>query len=94
MRYAGGAAMQLDIFAPSLSLAFEYQGPYHYDTHIIFGDHVSHQVKDEEKRVACRSKNITLITIPFWWVPTRNSISATIWKLRPEVLSYKSPPSA
>ncbi len=30
---------ELDIYVPSLSLGFEYQGEHHYEDHFLFGAH-------------------------------------------------------
>lgn len=38
--------MQLDVFVPSLKLAFEYHGKQHYEDHPIFGSFSDQQVRD------------------------------------------------
>jgi hypothetical protein len=59
--------MQLDVYIPSLSLAFEYQGAQHYGQHYLFGNKTKQEVqqRDEEKRNLCLANNITLIEIPY-----------------------------
>ncbi len=43
--------MELDIFLPAWSLAFEYQGEYHYTLHPYFGSGPAQQKRrDEEKK--------------------------------------------
>ena len=68
----------MDIFIPSKQLAFEYQGEQHYYDIYALGNLWSQKSKDEEKRIACKDKGITLIEIPYWWDKEKSSLMATI----------------
>ena len=59
--------MELDVFVPSLNLAFEYQGEQHFDENPLFGPSDAVKRRDQQKMEACRQNNITLVEIPFWW---------------------------
>jgi len=69
--------MELDIFIPSLKLAFEYQGEQHFETFwqgtIKLTENQSleaNQHRDKEKRNACNNHGITLIEIDYKWDKT------------------------
>src|SRR5688500_13406879 len=70
--------MQLDVYIPSLSLAFEYQGEQHYGTHYLYGSSDIVHKRDEEKMEKCKNAGITLIHIPYWWDKEKSSLVATI----------------
>jgi len=67
--------VQVDVYVPSYRLAFEYQGEQHYVDIPAFGNVEMYQQRDSEKSVICRSLNIQLVTIPFWWDETQEAIS-------------------
>eukprot|EP01127_Copromyxa_protea_P003412 TRINITY_DN13224_c0_g1_i1.p1 TRINITY_DN13224_c0_g1~~TRINITY_DN13224_c0_g1_i1.p1 ORF type:complete len:376 (-),score=85.71 TRINITY_DN13224_c0_g1_i1:90-1217(-) len=70
--------MELDIWVPHLSLAFEYQGEQHYhNLASIFGTQhslVSYKDRDTLKHEACKREGITLIPVPYWWDGGENSL--------------------
>jgi len=80
-------SIELDIFLPSLNMAFEYQGQHHYRFHFLFGSpQMARQLeRDEEKRRLCKGKGISLIEVPYWWDGQLSSLCATIRKCRPEI---------
>jgi hypothetical protein len=67
-----GNRLELDIWIPSLSMGFEYQGEGHYypqdqygkKKQKIFQDTIR---RDEEKKKLCKKYNILLIEIPYTW---------------------------
>lgn len=61
---------ELDIYIPSLKLAFEAQGPTHYLP--IYGDErlAAEQKNDQEKRDICKAKGIELIEVDISKVKT------------------------
>jgi hypothetical protein len=80
------APMQLDIYIPSLALAFEYQGEQHYGAHYLYGSSEHQRAKDMEKQQRCKQEGITLIHIPYWWDKQKSSLVATVRQRRPELL--------
>ena len=70
--------MQLDVFIPSRSLAFEYQGKQHYEEVGVFSPLRTYQQRDEEKRSLCAANNIKLIEVPYWWNRTQESLEDII----------------
>lgn len=62
------ANFRLDIFIPSLSLAFEYDGEQHF--HDRGGLRISQQRlrdRDEAKRVATKAMGISLVSVDYSW---------------------------
>jgi hypothetical protein len=65
--------MELDLFLPHLSLAFEYQGEQHYKPNSILGNQ-DFSVRDEEKKRMSKDIGITLIEVPYWWNKLADSL--------------------
>jgi len=81
-----GKYIELDIFIPELSLAFEYNGEQHYKFVPIYNQELQKiQQRDQFKQMICKDNGITLITIPFWWDKTIESVASTIHYLRPDI---------
>jgi hypothetical protein len=84
--------MQLDLYLPELSMAFEYQGIQHYEDFYVFGTLSRvYEERDQEKRRACAKANITLIEIPYWWDNKIESLAATINSVRSGLLKLPYP---
>jgi len=66
--------MEIDLFIPSLKLAFEYNGHQHYITQQIFDISDDNMIKDEEKKKILTESGITLISVPYWWDETIESL--------------------
>jgi hypothetical protein len=86
MKFESGVSMQLDIFLPNISLAFEYQGEQHYFDIHCFGPQQQYARRDEQKRRACGKADITLIEIPYWWDFELDSLKATVHDARPDLI--------
>lgn len=81
--YENKESIQLDAFIPSLSLAFEYQGPHHFQRDIFF-THLAQG--DLAKKLLCEKHQISLIAVPHWWDKTTDSLGFLIHKIRPDLL--------
>lgn len=68
---SGNVRVELDVWVPSLNVAFEYQGEQHYHDFVkIFGQGANlstYLSRDDEKIQLCKSRGIKLILIPYWW---------------------------
>jgi hypothetical protein len=73
------------IFIPHLSLALEYQGEQHYFSLVRFGDLSVYQRRDRCKRKFASQFGLTLISIPFWWDNSSDSLASTIRQYRPDI---------
>jgi hypothetical protein len=75
----------MQIFIPSYSLAFEYQGETHYYSTQTFGSAAERQRVDLLKQEHAKQSGITLIPIQFWWTKDIPSLAATIMQHRPDI---------
>jgi len=76
--------MELDIYLPAESIAFEYQGKQHYDIDQFLTNRLMKQ-RDEEKRRKCKQLGIQLIEIPHWWNGKKETLLDIVQLQKPEV---------
>jgi hypothetical protein len=84
-----GHYLELDVWVPNLKLAFEFQDAYHYTS--VYYSHkplTSVKQRDEAKQKLAKSRDQTLINIPFWWDGSKASLVASIRTRRPELLAH------
>eukprot|EP01114_Cavostelium_apophysatum_P019375 TRINITY_DN6228_c0_g2_i1.p2 TRINITY_DN6228_c0_g2~~TRINITY_DN6228_c0_g2_i1.p2 ORF type:complete len:176 (+),score=29.60 TRINITY_DN6228_c0_g2_i1:928-1455(+) len=84
LHFASGKPMQLDIFVPTMNLAFEYQGRQHYAPVRVLPANVE---TDQEKLAACQMRGITLIAVPYWWDGSMDSLRASVHLARPDLVA-------
>lgn len=84
-----GAHVELDLWLPKYQIGIEYQGEQHYHSlDTAFGPNGMTNVygeRDQLKRALCIPQGITLISIPYWWDGSKESLSATLFQARPDV---------
>ncbi len=78
--------MQLDVFVPSKSLAFEYQGEQHFFDIKCMTPQWIYSERDQQKRSACLANGITLVEVPYWWNFQKETLVATIHEVRPDLI--------
>lgn len=86
---ANGAAtskLELDVYAPELELAVEYQGAHHYHELAFFGPLEVFQARDREKRRLCSEAGVRLVPVPYWWDGAQGSLAATLNQSFPGIL--------
>jgi len=83
---ASGHTMELDIFIPSLNLAFEFNGYHHYHALQFYGESSSYKHRDEEKHQTSKLHGITLIEVPYWWQRDKTTIKSLLKTYRPDIL--------
>lgn len=76
-------SIEFDVFIPTFSLAFEYQGFHHYGHTQYFGLPPN---REQFKRDVCDEAGITLIEVPFWWDGRPNTLAALIQQTCPNQL--------
>ena len=78
--------IELDIFIPSLSLGFEYQGIQHFRDTSRISISNAQKLRDTNKRKLCTLAGITLIEIPYWWSASTTNLAIEIRKVRSDLL--------
>jgi hypothetical protein len=86
LKFPSGVKVQFDVYIPADKMAFEYQGEHHYHDIYIFGSQFQISERDEYKKRLCKLQEITLIEVPYWWDFRRESLVATIYQKRPELI--------
>jgi hypothetical protein len=82
-------AIEFDFYYPSLKLAIEYQGYQHYNQ-TFRGNFQQQSKRDEEKREACKSEQITLLEIPYsTWDGKAATLVKMIKKQRPDIVIHQ-----
>ena len=76
---------ELDVYIPELQLAFEYNGEHHYRDIPAFGPVELYKRRDEEKMQICKDLRITLVTVPYWWDETTDSLLTLIINENPKL---------
>jgi len=79
--------MIFDIFVSSFNLVFEYQGFQHYHHHIMFGDAKYGKERGEERLLACKTLEITIIAVPYWWQRDKESVAIILHNFRPDLVT-------
>ena len=74
----GSDSVEFDIFIPSLRLAFEFQGAHHYHDTPCFGPAEMYMARDDVKKEFCKSNEINLVIVPYWWEITEEKVMDAI----------------
>lgn len=86
--------IELDLWIPKYLIGFEFQGEHHfYNLAEAFGPSGTaglYSERDLLKSSLCQMRGITLITIPYWWDGNVDSLSATLYRARPDVFPASS----
>ena len=78
--------IQLDIYLPLHSLAFEYQGEQHFYDIFTLGSEWNQKQRDIQKRAVCLDNHITLIEVPYWWDFSKSTLLSTLFLHRPDLV--------
>jgi hypothetical protein len=76
--------LEYDVFIPSLSLAFEYNGEQHYKPSYKWNSAFA-QDRDQQKKIVSKEAGITLVVIPYWWNHSYSFLYDTLVSQRPDL---------
>ena len=68
--------LELDFFLPQYNIAFRMKENLH-------------SAPSNKQNEACREKGITLIEVPYWWDKQIDSLAATVYNTRPDLMKTK-----
>jgi len=54
----------------------------------MYGNVKSGQERDKQRRVACKFLNVTHLEVPYWWQHDKESVSAIIHEVRPDIVPF------
>lgn len=78
-------ALELDFYLPDFQVGIEYNGQQHYHELAFFGPLEQYQRRDREKQQLCDRNGIKLITVPYWWDNSVDSLAATLYLTAPSL---------
>lgn len=78
---------ELDLTIPDLSLAVEFQGEHHFSDILDVGLAAVKASTDERKAALLASKGLSLISVPYWWDGSTDSLANTIRSIRPDLIA-------
>lgn len=77
--------VQLDLYCPTLSLAFEYAGRGHFEDFLSVSSVDQQRATDADKAAYCAQRGIQLIEIPYWWDGSVDYVKRAILSVRPDI---------
>lgn len=80
-----GRHLEVDFWLPNFNLAFEFQEEYHFASWWYSIDFRTVQHKDNIKKEMLKAKGTTLVTVPYWWDGSKESLHSTILLQRPDL---------
>lgn len=87
-----GTPIILQLFWKEANIAFEYVEPEDlFDVEGLGNLFIGSQHRQEERAAMCALHGISVITIPYWWVPNMPALRAAINSVNPRYLEAVLP---